>query len=196
MTSTERAAGTKQDDQSLHRNDDLEQELLIAAFVLWYGAILKAVHEVTITFLGIGPIPLSDPSVAQMVLKARAAAVAVDNTTRKQIARTIAEGAQMGLSPAQIATGTDDFPGISGLFDVTWKGRPEMVARTELQKAQLAATVQQWGHLARGRIAGWLANDGDYDAQCAARDGRVYPAGNPPDLLHPNCRLTISPILN
>jgi hypothetical protein len=188
-------AGVKQDEQLGIRDDDLELELLTAAFILWYGTMLKTVHTLALTILGLDPVPLDDPAVKQIVLKARAAAVAVDATSKKLIAERIADGASRGLNPRQIAYGTPEFPGISGLFDRTWKHRPLTVAKTELQKAQLEATVQRWQSLAPGRIVGWLARDGDYDAACAARNGRTYPANDPPQLLHPHCRLNLTPII-
>jgi hypothetical protein len=173
---------------------DLELELLTSLFVLWYGTMLKAVHTLTVHVFGLGPVPLDDPAIKRMVLQARAAAVHVDQATQKAISERIAKGAYMGLTPYQIAYGTEDFPGINGLFDETWRSRPLTVARTELQKAQLAATVDRFRQLGRGVVDRVRARDGDFDAACAARNGQTYPISNPPGLLHPNCRLTLSPV--
>jgi hypothetical protein len=178
------------------RDDDLELALLTAAFVLYYGSAMRAVHTVVLHVLNLGPVPLDDPAVRMIVLKARAAAVAVDATTRRMIAQRLHDGLMQGLGPLEIAHGTPTFPGIDGLFEDTWANRSETIAKTELQKAQLQATVQRFQTLGRGVVTGLLAHDGDHDAACAARDGRVYPVSNPPDLLHPNCRLTVSPIVN
>jgi hypothetical protein len=171
-----------------------EQDALIALFILWYGAMLKAIHTITLTMLNLGPVPLDDPAVKRMILQAQASAVVVDAQTRKLIAKRIADGTSRGLTYKEIAYGTADFEGIDGLFDVTWKSRAETVARTELQRAQLRATVDRFRQLGRGAIIGVRASDGDYDAACAARDGRVYPIGSEPDLLHPNCQLTLDPV--
>jgi hypothetical protein len=177
------------------RDDDLEEALLTAIFIFWYGTVLRSVHTLVIRMLNLGPVPLDDPAVRQMVLDARAAAVTVDAHTRKLIAKRIAEGARLGLTPQQIASGTKDFEGIDGLFLKTWKNRGATVARTELQRAQLRATMQRFLTVGRGIVVAVRARDGDHDPSCAARNGRVYPLGNPPDLLHPNCRLTLSPVL-
>lgn len=177
-------------------DSDLEHELLLATFVLWYGTVLKAVHTLTVTMLNLGPVPLDDPAVSRMILEARGAAIQVDATTRKMIASRLAEGARLGLSPAQIAYGTDDFPGIDGLFRQTWKSRPMTVARTELQRAQLRATVDRFRQLGRGIISEVIAHDGDYDSACNARNGRRYPVSSPPDILHPNCTLSLSPVFS
>jgi hypothetical protein len=192
------SASTKRAEADLHgiRDDDLELALLTAAFVFWYGATMRAVHTLVLHVLNLGMIPLDDPSVRRIVLAGRAAAVAVDATTRRLIAERIAAGLEQGLTASQIAYGTADFAGIDGLFEETWRGRPLMVARTELQKAQLLATVQRFQTVGRGIVTGLLAHDGDFDEACADRNGREYPVNNPPDLLHPNCRLTVSPIIN
>ena len=177
------------------RDDDLERALLILLFIKWYGTVLRAVHQVSTAVLGLGPIAVDTAAIAQQVLNAQAAAVAVDAATQKLIAERIAEGLRMGLTTREIAYGTKDFPGIDGLFEETWKNRPLTVAKTELQKAQLEATKQRFQTLGRGRVSGWLARDGDFDEYCAGRDGVVFPLNNPPSLAHPHCRLTLSPIL-
>jgi len=173
---------------------DLELELLASLFIIWYGTILKAVHTLTVHVLNLSPVPLDDPAIKRMVLQAHASAVHVDEATQKAIAERIAQGAAMGLTPHQIAYGTPKFAGIEGLFEQTWAGRPAMVARTELQKAQLAATVDRFRQLGRGRITHVEAHDGVQHAECADRDGRIYPISNPPSLAHPNCTLTLSPV--
>jgi hypothetical protein len=103
------------------------------------------------------------------------------------IAERIASGLEQGLTVSQIAYGTPEFAGINGLFEDTWKSRPLTIARTELQKAQLQATANRFQTIGRGVVTGLLAHDGDHDAACAARDGRIYPVSQPPELLHPNC---------
>jgi hypothetical protein len=184
-------------DEDIHDvwDADYERDALLAIFILWYGTMLKAVHMLTLTVLNLAPVPLDDPAVARMVLQARGAAITVDATTRRLIAKRIADGASQGLTPSQIAYGTEDFEGIDGLFETTWKNRSRTVAETELRRAQLRATVDRYRQLGKGRINAVLAHDGDYDSACAARDGRIYPIGGEPDLLHPHCNLSLSPIL-
>ena len=177
------------------RDHDLELALLTLLFIRWYGTIAKAVHGLTINWLNLGPVPLDDASVRSAILNARAGAVAVDATTRKLIAQRIAEGASMGLTPYEIAYGTEDFPGIDGLFTRTWKHRSLTVAKTELQKAQLQATVHKFQTLGRGIVTALLVNDGDYDSFCAGRDGTVVALNAAPELAHPHCRLVITPIV-
>jgi hypothetical protein len=188
------ATTTKQEQIDHVWDEDLELELLMAMLVLWYGTVLKAVHTLVIQVLQLGPVPLDDPAVKRAILEARAAAVQIDATTKKAIAQRLADGASLGLTPQQIAYGTPDFAGIAGLFEATWNGRAATIARTELQKAQLAATVDRFRHLGRGVVDRVRAHDGDFDSACASRNGRTYPIANPPQLLHPGCRLTLSPV--
>lgn len=175
-------------------DSDREHEALLAIFVLWYGTMLKAVHTLTLLYLNLGPVPLDDPAVKRAILEARGAAIQVDNQTRKMIAQRIAEGAQRGLTAEEIAYGTEDFPGIEGLFTETWKSRPLTVARTELQRAQLTASVDRYRQLGKGVINALYVSDGDHDAFCAGRNGTIVPINQPPSLAHPNCRLTVSPV--
>lgn len=183
---------TKEDE----RDHDLELALLTALMIKWYGTMLKAMHTITIRFFNLGPIPLDDPAVRQMVLKARAAAVAVDATTQRLIAKRIADGLERGLTAREIAFGADDFVGLDDLFDQTWKNRPLTIAQTELQKAQVSASVNRFRQLGRGVVTHLLISDGDYDQPCADRNGRIVPIGQEPSLNHPNCRLSVSPIIS
>jgi hypothetical protein len=176
------------------RDHDLELALLTLLFIRWYGTIAKAVHGLTVHMFNLGPVPLDDAAIRHAILNARAGAVAVDATTRKQIAKRIADGASRGLTPYEIAYGTEDFAGIDGLFKETWAHRSEVVAKTELQKAQLQATVHKFQTLGRGIVTGLLIHDGDYDAYCESRNGTVVPVSSAPDIAHPNCRLSVSPI--
>jgi len=176
------------------RDHDLEQALLIALFIKWYGTVLTSIHTLTIRALGITPVALDDPSVRQMVLEAQAAAVAVDQATQKVISQRIADGLALGLDVNQIAHGEGDYPGIDGLFEETWKSRPETVARTEIQKAMLLASVNRFRQLGKGQVSRLLVFDGDYDDYCATRNGTIVPISAPPQMAHPNCRLSVSPL--
>jgi hypothetical protein len=169
---------------------DYERERLVDLFVGRYGGMLRAVHGLLTRALNRDMPPPDAVAMRHILLEARARAVKVDATTQFAIAAMLADGVRRGLSAEEIANGTADFPGIEGLFEKTWRGRSKMIARTELQNAQLRASVDRF------RTFGikWVrARDGDYDAACAARNGKVYPISNPPELNHPNCRLTVAP---
>jgi hypothetical protein len=90
--------------------------------------------------------------------------------------------------------GQPAFGGIDGLFQGTWKGRSETVSQTELSTAQVAASLNRFqatGIVHRVR----LVENEDTDAACAARNGQVVPISDQPGLLHPRCRLSVTPIV-
>lgn len=175
---------------------ELERARLTNLFFGQYGGMLRAVHGLMTRAYGRSIPPPDEVAVRKALLVARARAVQVDATTQFSISAMIAEGNRRGLNVREIAYGTADgsFPGIEGLFEKTWKGRPETVARTELQHAMVTATVER--ARAMGGVTGWRASDGDHDAACAARNGARFPADQPPSLNHPRCRLTITPLFD
>lgn len=157
-----------------------------------YGGMLRAVHGLMTRALNRGTWPLDDVSIRHFLLEARARAVVVDVTTQFAISAMIADGVRRGLSKFEIANGTADgsYRGIEGLFKETWKNRGLTVARTELGHAQLRASVDRFSAVGIKEV---IAHDGDFDPNCNARNGRRYPINNSPDLLHPNCTVTVSP---
>ena len=182
----------KQDGEA--RDDELELALLTALFIRWYTTSLRAVHTLVIRVFNLPPIPLDDPAVRKAVLAATAEAAVVDATTRRLIVDRIVQGLQRGLTPAQIAYGTPEFAGIDGLFETTWKNRPLTVAQTVIQKAVLKATIDRYRQLGKGVVTHLLIHDGDYDKFCADRNGTTVSIGNEPELAHPHCRLSVTPV--
>ena len=175
---------------------ELERASLTNLFFGRYGGMLRAVHGLMTKAYNRNIPPPDSVAIRHMLLEARARAVQVDATTQFAISAMIAEGNRRGLNVREIAYGTADgeFPGIEGLFEKTWKGRPETVAVTELQHAMLRSNVDRFR--AMGGVTSYRASDGDYDAPCAARNGRIYPLDSPPDMNHPRCRLTIAPVFS
>ncbi len=189
---------TKADDISQFFDADLSREALTRIFAKRYVAMLRAIHALTARALNLTPdeFRLDDPSVRRAILEAGARAVRVTETTQKAIAAMIADGHARGLSNWEIANGTDDFPGIERLFNETWAGRAELVARTEMAHAQIAASINRWR--TTGMIHEVELRDGGHvtsDAACTSRNGRRYPLSNPPQLLHPGCTALVVPIL-
>jgi hypothetical protein len=181
-------------DAPLVWNADLERASLTNLFFGRYGGMLRAVHGLLTKSTNRFIPPPNSADIRHMLLEARARAVQVDTVTQFAISAVLAEGTRRGLSVREIAYGTEDFPGIEGLFERTWKSRPETVARTELQHAMLRANVDRFR--AMGDVRAYRAHDGDYDAPCEARNGQEFPLDKPPEMLHPNCRLTITPIFS
>jgi len=87
------------------------------------------------------------------------------------------------------------FRGIKGLYEETWRGRSETIARTEIATASVAAGLDRYA--ATGLVdAVQIIEHEDTDAPCAARNGQVVPIASKPGLLHPNCQMSYVPIVN
>lgn len=170
-----------------------EVNALTMLYVKRYGGMLRAVHGLLTRATNRNEEPPDDVALRHIVLEARARAVKADATTQFAIAAMIADGQRRGLSASEIAYGAKDYPGIQGLFEQTWAGRAETIAKTELQHAALVSAVDRF-RAAKGIVRAMVAKDGDHDAACQARNGREYALNNPPQLLHPRCTLVVSPV--
>jgi hypothetical protein len=180
-----------------------ERGRLLRLFAGRYASMLRAVNDLLERSVGVpaGTFRLDDPAVRHFILtQAVTRVVRIDDTTQTALRAAIAAGQELGLSSWEIANGTADgsFPGIEGLFAETWRSRHVTVARTELQYAQLAASIDRFR--ASGIVAGVTARDGgttDSDSLCNGRNGRFYPMSvPPPDLAHPRCTLVVVPTID
>lgn len=173
-----------------------EQRRLVELMAPYYVRILTAVHALTARSL---PLPvrdtfrLDDPATRRVLQQAATRVVRIDETTRQAIATTLQNGQEQGLSTWEIAHGTTDFRGIDQLFRETWASRADTVARTELQEAQRLSALDRYH--ATGLVDRVKIIDGDYDDACAARNGKVVPIEQAPELLHPNCKMVLTPVL-
>lgn len=79
----------------------------------------------------------------------------------------------------------------SGAFS---ESRARTIARTEIAKASNMAAA--WVYSASSNVEAVLISDGDYDEECAARNGEIVSveAAQNVDLLHPNCTLQLHPV--
>jgi hypothetical protein len=137
-----------------------ERGRLLRLFAGRYASMLRAVNDLLERSVGVpaGTFRLDDPAVRHFILtQAVTRVVRIDDTTQTALRAAIAAGQELGLSSWEIANGTADgsFPGIEGLFAETWRSRHVTVARTELQYAQLAASIDRFR--ASGIVAGVTA---------------------------------------
>lgn len=178
-------------------NAEEEQRRLAAILEQRYVAMLNAVHAAMIRLFGLDPerYRVTDAAVNQILVDAAQRVVRIDETTRQAIAEQLRVGQALGFSTYEIAHGKPEvgYRGIDGLYDETWQGRADMIARTELQHAQNEATLNRYA--ATGMVDQVEIVDGDYDAACAARNGRVVSISERPQLLHPNCTMSLVPVL-
>jgi hypothetical protein len=175
-----------------------EQRRLAEILEQRYLAMLTAVHAALIRLYGLDPnrFVISDAAVNLLLVDAAQRVVRVDETTRQAIAEQLRVGQALGLSTYEIAHGNESigYHGIEGLYQETWKGRAEMIARTELQHAQNEASLNRYA--ATGMVDHVKIIDGDeWDLPCAQRNGRIVPISERPQLNHPNCTMVLVPVL-
>ena len=112
----------------------------------------------------------------------------ISDFTMETLARELAAGVEAGESTAQLTARLQ-----GALSDPV---RAEMVARTEVARAQTVATLDTYRENGMGGRR-WLAAS-DAEADCAALDGDVWAlddAGAPDLPYHPNCRCSWVPVL-
>lgn len=113
----------------------------------------------------------------------------ISDYTVEVLARELAAGVEAGESTAQLTARLRTTLGDSA--------RAEMIARTEVARAQTVATLDTYRENNMGGRR-WLAAS-DAEADCAGLNGTTvamddeFPGGDPP--LHPNCRCAIVPVL-
>ena len=142
--------------------------------------------------------------VSQITALATRSAEGIDATTRTAVSRAIETGVERGYSIQQVARGVpaEGFPGINSLVEETYQNRARTIARTEVMRAQNAATI---GYYREQGIRWMRAHDPDGDPDdnyigtdgrtCAERHNLIYTADDSMNVdSHPNCRLTWSPI--
>ena len=179
------------------RVDDLvpEDDELGLALILdpAYRRALIELHFLVGDALPVNPLDfrLRDEDTEALLQVAAQRVVMITDTTRRAIAEALADGQYAGLSTQQIADS------IAYLFDVTWKGRAEMIASTEIAEAQRLAAINRYK--ASGLVDNVKISDAtrgkDHTATCLARAGTTVPLDEAPPLDHPRCSLVLIPIV-
>jgi hypothetical protein len=160
-----------------------------------------------------GQIDITTPAMVRFFNEDTASLVkGINKTTRKQLAKAIAEGFQLGESIDKIKNR------VRNVYDNASKNRALMIARTETLRSSNFAAAQAF--LQSGVVTGkeWLTTkDGRQDFACDELDGKIVDVnkdfvdkdsnitvgddtlkieadvGYPP--LHTNCRCTIIPVV-
>lgn len=110
----------------------------------------------------------------------------INQTTRDAIASLISQGFDDGLSPSEVA----DLISGATTFDAA---RAELIARTETALVYNQSALLSFGEFGVSEVQ---AIDGDADAECAARDGQVYPIAEALAIEdHPNGTLDWAPVI-
>ena len=194
------AVATKdaQDDLDALWPSDDERARLERILGPYYQATLEAINVILANLLppDANTMVVSDAAVARILGEAATRVVRIDETTRAAVRAQLQLGQLRGYSNWQIAHGVeaDGYRGIDGLFQETWAGRADTIARTELQHASVVASRDRF--VASGVVDRVRIIDGDtWDATCSDRNGRIVPIEQAPTLAHPNCTLVLVPVL-
>jgi len=176
-----------------------EQALLARIIFPRYERMLTAVHQmVASNFPELTPdeFRLDDAATRKMLALAGERVVMIDEHTRTRLQRVLQQGQLKGYSDVQIANGVpeDGYLGVTGLYLNTWKSRAETIARTEVSTAQVEAALDRYQ--ATGLVTKVeLVEHTGTDEPCAERNGKVVPIASHPQLEHPNCRLSVIPVV-
>lgn len=147
--------------------------------------------------LSVEAFRLDDATTRKFLASAAERVVLIDAAGRRAIQEQLTEGQRRGYSADEQAHGVpaEAFRGIKGLYEETWRGRSETIARTEIATAQNAAALDRYA--ATGMVDRvQIVESEDTDAPCAARNGTVVPLSSKPGLLHPNCRMALIPVVD
>ena len=154
----------------------------------YYVKMLAAANEALIA--AVPPLSsweVSDEAIAKVLASARIGAVRMTNVTLSVIRNELADGYRNGESIDELAARID------GLYTEHWKSRSQTIARTELGTAALKGCQDRY--LESGVVAEQEILDGDYDPECAARNGKRVPVTEVVELNHPNCVAAVAPVL-
>lgn len=176
-----------------------EQEAIARIIEPRYTAMLTAMHElVAATFPEMEAFRLDDAATRRLLTHAARRVVMIDTATREAVAEMLLRGQTLGLSNWELANGSpkDNYPGIQGLFEQTYKNRALTVARNELLEAQHWSSLDRY--VRTGLVDRVQLRDGTGaapDQPCVDRNGTVVPLSSHPQRLHVNCSVVVLPIL-
>lgn len=173
-----------------------EQQALALIIERRYRNMLRAMHQlIGDAFQLREDFRLTDADTEALLQVAAEQVVRIDSVTVDAIREQLTLGQKLGLSTYEIAHGRPDlgYHGIEGLYSETWAGRADTIARNELLEAQYHSSLNRYQ--ASGLVDSVRAHDGDQDALCAPRNGRIYPIADAPSRAHINCSLVLVPLL-
>jgi HK97 family phage portal protein len=179
----------------LHAGDDTADALVAEGEALLLGEtlqplqtdLLSGVSRLVVAELGVA-FDLDDAATRAYLREAGANITGITTTTREAVRAALIEGQAAGEGIPQLAARLRDLPAFGA-------DRARVVARTELGRA--ANNGALISYQASGVVSSVQVMDGDYDAACAAMNGRTFPLNQPPPVLqHPNCTRALIPVLS
>lgn len=164
-----------------------ESELLRAVLEPAYLAALDGVHGLTEDVLGVS-FALDDTVTRRFLADAGQNIVGINQTTRDAVRAALIAGQAEGESLSQLAKRLRALPEFG-------RARAQMIARTELAQASNRGALESYE--SSGVVVGITVVDGDYDAECAAMNGRRFTlrdARGVAPLQHPACKRALIPL--
>ena len=150
-------------------------------------SLLDDVTRLVVAELGIA-FGLDDAATREYLRSAGANIVGITDTTREAVREALIEGQMAGEGIPQLSARLRELPAFN-------RARAITVSRTELGHSQNTAALASYR--ASGVVVGVRVHDGDYDALCAAMNGRVFALGHEPATLqHPRCLRAFAPIVD
>lgn len=164
-----------------------EANLLGAALAPLQTAVLSDVQVLVLAELGV-VFDLDDAATREFLRRAASNVVGITDTTREAVRAALVAGQTQGEGIDQLARRLQALPEFG-------PNRARTIARTELGHSSNQAALANYR--ASGVVVGVRVFDGDYDAACAAMNGRTFSLGQEPATLqHPNCRRAFAPIVD
>lgn len=152
-----------------------------------YVAALDGMHGITEDVLETA-FGLPERLIPRYLAEAGVNIAGINQTTLQAVRAALQAGIGARETVPQLAARIRDLPEFG-------TDRAMTIARTELAQATNLAAVH--AYRASGVVVGVRVSDGDYDAECAAMNGRRFSlAEAPASLQHPNCQRVFSPITN
>jgi len=179
---------------------DAEDAALRAALDDPYKRLARGAMQAVANSMDRVVMPKRLDRVLEQALKAAGSRISgINEVTRQAIAEQLTEGVRRGYSIDQLVRGVPDenFVGVQNAplkngipaFD---EYRAELIARTETMNAYNDAALRGYGSFGVKEV---LAIDGDKDAECEQRDGRVYTIDDALGVSdHPNGTLDWAPV--
>jgi HK97 family phage portal protein len=182
-------------------NWDEEDDLLREVLDRFYNAVGERAFGTASDTLGVELAwDLANPNIGRVMDQLGTRIVDISETTRQDVIGRIAAGQQEGLSLSEISDSIRD------LFEQTYKGRAETIARTETMVSYSKASTlayEESGVVDSVELSDNPDHTESYDASdgltCAERDGLVVNLGDVDKHIeaeHPNGSLAVIPILS
>lgn len=174
-------------DELITADDWLDLRTLVKRY---YVEVLEASWPAWNSALGVDiAFELTDPAVVAALRTAGSRVADISETTRGFLAEVLSDGADAGLTIAELAQG------VRLVIEESYKGRARAISRTELANAQNVTTYERYKATGVAQVTIFDNGQDDPDDECAAVNGTVQTLdwfkANP--LAHPNCTRCAAP---